>query len=65
MMVKLQCRNPNLGLATKARACKGASQEGSMGITSHVPMSVGKCKKINPHILKRAHTLGVGLPVDS
>ncbi len=26
-IVSFMCRNPNLGLATKARACKGASQE--------------------------------------
>ncbi len=25
--VLLDCRNPSLGLATKARACKGAGQE--------------------------------------
>jgi len=28
-------RNLNLGLTTKARACKGASQKGSPGSTSH------------------------------
>jgi hypothetical protein len=29
---KLKCRNFNLGLATKARACKVAGQEGSPGM---------------------------------
>jgi hypothetical protein len=29
------CRNLNLGLATKARGCKVAGQEGDLGITSH------------------------------
>ncbi len=37
--------NPNLGIATKARACKVAGQEGSLGITSHAPGSVGKCEE--------------------
>jgi hypothetical protein len=30
-----ECHNPSLGLATKARACKVAGQEGSPGVTSH------------------------------
>jgi hypothetical protein len=34
--------NPNLRLATKTRACKGANQEGNSGITSHAPESVGE-----------------------
>jgi hypothetical protein len=46
------CRNLNLGLVTKARACKGASQEGSMGVTSHAPRSVGECEGMNLHIPK-------------
>ncbi len=41
------CRNPNLGLVTKARACKAAGQEGSPGITSHVPGSEGECEGMN------------------
>jgi hypothetical protein len=28
----LGCCNPSLGLATKAKACKGAGQEGSLGV---------------------------------
>jgi len=35
---------------TKARACKGASQKGSMRVTFHVLKSVGKCEEMNPHI---------------
>jgi hypothetical protein len=35
------CRNPSLGLVTKTRACKGAGQEGSLGVTSHAPGNVG------------------------
>jgi len=58
------CRNPRLGPATKARACKVAGQEGSTRVTSHAPGNVGECEGMNPHIPKWALTLGVGLPVD-
>jgi hypothetical protein len=44
--------NPSLGLATKARACKVAGQEGSPGVTSHAPESVGKCEGMNPRTPK-------------
>jgi hypothetical protein len=47
-----QCRNPSLGFTTKARACKGAGQEGSPGVTSHALRSVGECEGMNPHIPK-------------
>jgi hypothetical protein len=46
------CRNLNLELATKAKACKGASQEGSPGVTSHAPESVGERERMNPHTFK-------------
>jgi hypothetical protein len=57
------CRNLSLGLATKARACEGVGQVGTLGITFHVfmsvgecegmnPMSVGKCEGMNPHTPK-------------
>jgi hypothetical protein len=35
----VKCHNPNLGLATKARACKVLGQEGGPEITSHAPGS--------------------------
>jgi hypothetical protein len=57
--------NPSLGLVIKARACKVASQEGSMGVTFHAFGNVGECEGRNPHILKWAPTLGVGVPMDS
>jgi hypothetical protein len=47
-----ECRNPNLGLATKAKACEGAGQERSPRITFHVPMNVGECEGMNPHTPK-------------
>jgi hypothetical protein len=59
------CRNPSLGLATKARACKGVGQEGSLGVASHVLGSVGKCEGMNPHTPKGTPTLGVGVSMDS
>ncbi len=39
----MKCRNPNIGLMTKARACKGAGQEGNLGVTFHAPRSVKDC----------------------
>jgi hypothetical protein len=58
-------RNLSLGLVTKAKDCKGAHQEGSPGVTSHAPGSVGKCEGMNPHTPKWAPTLGVGVLMDS
>ncbi len=46
------CRNPSLGLATKVKACKGASQEGSPRIMSHAPGSAKECEGMNPHTPK-------------
>jgi hypothetical protein len=46
------CHNPNLGFATKARACKGAGQEGSPGVTSHVFESAKECEGMNLHTPK-------------
>jgi hypothetical protein len=59
------CYNPSLGLATKARACKGAGQEWSPWVTFHAPRNVGGCEGMNPHIPKWTPTLGVGVPIDS
>ncbi len=58
-------RNPSFGLATKARGCKVAGQEGSLGVMPHVPDSARECEGIDPHTLKGIPTLGVGVPVDS
>jgi len=53
------CRNPSLGLTTKARACKVSGQEKK-------PENERKCEGMNPHTPKEgASTLGVGIPVDS
>jgi hypothetical protein len=52
-------------LATKARAYKGAGQEGSMGITCHAPENVGECEGMDFHTPKWALTLGVWVPIDS
>ncbi len=46
------CRNLSLGLVTKARACKGVGQEGSLGITFHAPGSVRECEGMNFHTPK-------------
>jgi hypothetical protein len=58
------CCNPSLGLTTKARACKVANQEESLGVTPHAPKSVRKCEGMNPHISKGTSTLGVGVLMD-
>jgi hypothetical protein len=60
-----ECRNPNLGLMAKARACKVVSQEGSSGIMPHVRMNARECEGTNPHTPKGTPTLGVGVPMDS
>jgi hypothetical protein len=58
------CRNSSLGLATKVKACKGASQEGSSGVTCHARGSVGECEGMNPHTPKWTPNLGVGVLMD-
>ncbi len=62
---KLKCCNPNLGLTTKARACKDASQTGSPGVTSHALESVRECEGMNLHTPKWAPILGIGVLMDS
>jgi hypothetical protein len=62
--ISRMCRNPSLGLATKVKACKGASQEGSLKVTSHAPGNVGECEGMNPHTPKWILTLRVGVPMD-
>jgi len=59
------CRNPSLGLATKAKGLQGYGPRGSSGITSHTPGNVRKCEGVNPHTPKATPTLGDGVPVDS
>jgi hypothetical protein len=46
------CHNLNFVLATKARACEGANQEGSPRITSHAFESAGECEGMNIHTPK-------------
>jgi len=68
-----QCRNLNLGLATKAKGLQGCEPRGSPGIkargspevTSHTPGNVRKCEGVNPHTSKAIPTLGDGVPMDS
>jgi hypothetical protein len=45
------CRNPNLGLVTKARGYKSAGQERDPRVTSHTPESA-KSVGMNPHTPK-------------
>jgi len=64
-LLQSMCCNPSFGFTTNARACKGASQNGSPGVTSHASRSVGECEGMNPHTPKRAPTLGIRVLVDS
>jgi hypothetical protein len=43
----ISCYNLSLRLVTKARACKGVGQKGSLGVTSQSG-NVGKCEGMNP-----------------
>jgi hypothetical protein len=43
--LNLWCRNPSLGLATKARCDKVAGQEGDLGVTSHAHGSAKSVKE--------------------
>jgi len=47
---------------TKARVCKVAGQEGSLGVTPHALGSVGNSEGMNLHTPKGASTLGVWSP---
>ncbi len=51
------CRNPSLGLPTKARVCKRAGQERDSRMWKNVRM--------NSHTPKWTPMLGVGVPTDS
>jgi hypothetical protein len=44
--------NLSLGLATKAKACEGADQEGALGVTFHVLESAKECEEMNLHTPK-------------
>ncbi len=65
LCLESNCRNPSFRLATKARGCKVAGQEGSLGVMLHAPGSVRECEGIDPHIPKGTPTLGVRVLVDS
>ncbi len=54
-----------LGLQPKQEGLQGCGPRGSLGVTSHTPGSVGKCKGVNPHTPKVTLTLGDGVTVDS
>jgi hypothetical protein len=64
-IMKVECRNPSFGLATKAKGLQRCGPRGIPRITSHTPGSVGKCERVNPHTPKAILTLGDGVPVDS
>ncbi len=64
MASQIYCRNPNLGLTTKRKACKSAGQEKSLGVTFHAPKSAKECEGMNLHTPKGIPTLGIRVPVN-
>ncbi len=48
----LSCRNPSLGLVTKASGYKVVGQEGSSKVMLHAPGSARKCEGIDLHTPK-------------
>jgi len=65
VVISSYCRNPSLGLVTKAKGCKVVGQEGSLKVMLHVPGSARECEGIDLHTPKGTPTLGIGVPVDS
>jgi hypothetical protein len=61
----MYCYNPRFGLTTKAKACEGAGQERSLGVTFCVLEIIEKSEGMNHHIPKWTLTLGVGVRMDS
>ncbi len=74
------CRNPSLGLATKAKGLQGCDQKEVWELSQeqaresrqekareshHTPGSVRKCEGVSLHTPKATPTLGDGVPVDS
>jgi hypothetical protein len=57
--------NLSFGIVTKAKACKGACQEWSPGVTFHVSKGVGGYKGMNSHTLKWVPILRIEIPMDS
>jgi hypothetical protein len=55
------CYNLSLGLTTKVRACKVASQEGSLRVTSYAFGNAKECEGMNLHTPKWTPILGVGV----
>jgi hypothetical protein len=51
-VLNMEYHNPSFGFMTKAKACKGAGQEGSPIVTSHAPRSAKECEGVNPRTPK-------------
>ncbi len=54
-----------LGSRPRQKGLQGCGPNGSPGVTSGTPGSVGKCEGVNPHTPKATPALGDGVPVDS
>jgi len=54
-----ECRNPSLGLTTKAKGYRVVGQEGSPRVMPHALGSARECEGMDPHTPKGTPTLGV------
>jgi hypothetical protein len=62
-LTSLLCRNPSLGLATKAKGLQGCEPRGSREVTSHTPGSVRKCEGVWGSVKEWTLTLPRQLPL--
>jgi hypothetical protein len=58
-------RNPNFGLATKAKGVARVRAKRNPGVTSETPGSVGECEGVSLHTPKATPKLGEGVSMDS
>jgi len=56
-----ECRNPSLGLVTKAKGLQGCGQRLSPGVAFSCPESAKECEGMNLHTPKWTAMLGVGV----
>ncbi len=63
--LRVDYRNPSLGLVTKAKGLQGCGPRGSPRVTSERPESAGECEGVSLHTPKATPKLGEGVLVDS
>jgi hypothetical protein len=58
----VECHNPSLGFATKARGLQGCMPRGRFGSHFTCSRECKECEGMNPHTPKGTPMLGVGVP---